>query len=111
MSSTVCERKTRASKTLKGPTIRGNSSRSGKPNASRFVLRLSSRDPAADVRQEVAERDGSCARGTAGAFLGEQHAEVVIERALDHLEDRERQRVGVVAPWGTPPPNGLSGRQ
>src|SRR6188472_1187228 len=52
------------------------------------------RDPTAHVRKEVAQRNGAIACRIIGVFLSEQGTEVVIERALDHIEDGELQRIG-----------------
>src|SRR5262245_172195 len=52
------------------------------------------RDPATHMRKEVAQRDGAITRRATRAFFGEQDTEVVIQRALDHIEDGELQRIG-----------------
>jgi len=50
------------------------------------------------VRKEVTQRNGAIACRTIGVFLGEQDTEVVIQRALDHIEDGELQRIGADRP-------------
>ena len=104
-STTDCDTDTRASKTLNGPTMLGTPGNDGPPGRSEaeglqvdHLPRFG--DAAIHVRQQLAEHLPADPARAADALFGEQHAEVVLKRAHDRVEDRNRDDVTRCRPRG-----------